>query len=132
MWRVLMPYQGPERSNFTDVKLTADRIVVGGAQQERQRQLLLELEARNLNILDGFLAAQRYIQGLPGGPNGLAGTPQSLEEAADSIARRRFIVAHCSPERALALAGCQWAAQETEQLVGPIMLFFQVCLACPA
>ncbi|EIE21484.1 hypothetical protein COCSUDRAFT_48132 [Coccomyxa subellipsoidea C-169] len=95
-----------------------------GGQQERQRQLLLELEARGLNILDGFLAAQRYIQGLPGGPNGLAGTPQSLEEAAESIARRRFIVAHCSPERALALAGCQWAAQETEQLAVKDRKFF--------
>lgn len=86
-------------------------------QQERQRQLQAELESRGLKVSDGFLAAQRHIQGLAGGSGGMAGPPHTLEEAVAAIERRRFIAAHCSPERALALAGCQWAAQEMEQKV---------------
>lgn len=56
---------------------------------------------------DGLLAAQKYILSCPWGA-------QNLEGAVAAIERRRFIVEHSSAERALALAACQWAAQQME------------------
>ena len=73
-------------------------------QQERQRHLQAVLEGRRLKVDDGYLAAQRYIQGPAAGSEAVAGGLQGLDEAVAAIERRRFIAAHCSAERALALA----------------------------
>ncbi|CAL8469555.1 g9096 [Coccomyxa elongata] len=83
-------------------------------QQGRQRQLQAVLASRRLKVEDGYLAAQRYIQGPVAVSEAVAQGLQGLDEVVAAIERRRFITAHCSAERALALAACQWAAQEME------------------